>query len=128
MMEVVHHFLVKEDEQNPGKPDLVAVLKKSAVLFDGGFNIGGLIGNGHSFIMRDANGIRPSYYFIHDDFIVGASERAAIRTTFNVGEKVPLVTSPTTSPFEFFTTIPARGIPRSRDLIAKLLRGAPEVF
>lgn len=94
MMEVVHHFLVKEDELNPGKPDLVQVLKKSAVLFDGGFNIGGLIGNGHSFIMRDANGIRPSYYFIHDDFIVAASERAAIRTTFNVGENEVLELMP----------------------------------
>src|SRR4029079_13930840 len=30
--------------------------------------------------------IRPSYYYIHDDFIVTASESAAIRTTFNVGE------------------------------------------
>lgn len=94
MMEVVHHFLVKEDELNPGKPDLVQVLKKAAVLFDGGFNIGGLIGNGHSFIMRDANGIRPSYYYVHDDFVVGASERAAIRTTFNVGENEVLELMP----------------------------------
>lgn len=94
MMEVVHHFLLKEDEVNPGNPDLVQVLKKSAVLFDGGFNIGGLVGNGHSFIMRDANGIRPSYYYIHDDYIVGASERAAIRTTFNVGENEVLELMP----------------------------------
>ncbi len=94
MMEVVHHFLVKEDELNPGNPDLVQVLKKSAVLFDGGYNFGGLVGNGHSFIMRDANGIRPSYYYIHDDFIVGASERAAIRTTFNVGENEVLELMP----------------------------------
>jgi amidophosphoribosyltransferase len=94
MMEVVHHFLVKEDELNPGKPDLVQVLKKAAVLFDGGFNIGGLLGNGHSFIMRDANGIRPSYYYVHEDFVVGASERAAIRTTFNVGENEVLELMP----------------------------------
>lgn len=94
MMEVVHHFLVKEDELNPGHPDLVQVLKKAAVLFDGGYNIGGLVGNGHSFIMRDANGIRPSYYYINDDFIVAASERAAIRTTFNVGENEVLELMP----------------------------------
>ena len=86
MMEVVHYFLVKEDEINNESPDLVNVLKKSAALFDGGYTIGGLIGNGHSFVMRDANGIRPAYYYINDDFIVAASERAAIRTTFNVGE------------------------------------------
>jgi amidophosphoribosyltransferase len=36
--------------------------------------------------MRDAHGIRPAYYYISDDVIVAASERAAIRTTFNVGE------------------------------------------
>ena len=38
------------------------------------------------FVMRDAHGIRPSYYYINDDVIVAASERAAIRTAFNVGE------------------------------------------
>ncbi|MBS1565299.1 MAG: amidophosphoribosyltransferase [Bacteroidetes bacterium] len=86
MMEVVHHFLVKEDEQNPGHLDIVKVLKKASVLFDGGYHIGGLIGNGDSFAMRDAHGIRPSYYYVNDDLIVAASERAAIRTCFNVGE------------------------------------------
>ncbi len=86
MMEVVHHFLVKEDEQHPEKLDIVNVLKKSARLFDGGYHVGGLIGNGDSFVLRDAHGIRPSYYYITDDVIVAASERAAIRTTFNVGE------------------------------------------
>jgi amidophosphoribosyltransferase len=86
MMEVVHHFLVKEDEQHPEKLDIVNVLKKSAKLFDGGYHVGGLIGNGDSFVLRDAHGIRPSYYYITDDVIVAASERAAIRTTFNVGE------------------------------------------
>ena len=87
MMEVVHHFLVKEDELHPERLDIVNVLKKSARLFDGGYHIGGLIGNGDSFVMRDAHGIRPSYYYINDDIIVAASERAAIRTTFNVSEK-----------------------------------------
>jgi amidophosphoribosyltransferase len=86
MMEVIYHFLVKEDEKNREKLDVVSVLKKAAPLFDGGFTIGGLIGSGDSFMLRDANGIRPAYYFANDEFIVGASERAAIRTTFNVGE------------------------------------------
>ncbi|MBX3256325.1 MAG: amidophosphoribosyltransferase [Chitinophagaceae bacterium] len=87
MMEVVHHFLVKEDELHPDRLDIVNVLKKSVKLFDGGFHVGGLIGNGDSFVMRDAHGIRPSYYYVSDDIIVAASERAAIRTTFNVSEK-----------------------------------------
>ncbi|KIC90853.1 amidophosphoribosyltransferase [Flavihumibacter sp. ZG627] len=86
MMEVVHHFLVQEDEQTPGNPDISTVLKKATKLFDGGYHIGGLVGNGDSFVMRDAHGIRPSYYYISDDLIVAASERAAIRTTFNVAE------------------------------------------
>lgn len=86
MLEVVHKFLVQEDERNPGELDIVQLLKRSAKLFDGGYHIGGLIGNGDSFVLRDAHGIRPSYYYINEDVIVAASERAAIRTTFNVGE------------------------------------------
>ncbi len=86
MMEVVHHYLVKEDDANPNNANISNVLKSAAPVFDGGYTIGGLIGNGHSFVMRDAHGIRPAYYYINDEVIVAASERAAIRTTFNVGE------------------------------------------
>ena len=86
MMQVVHHFLVKEDEAAPGKLDIAKVLRKAVPLFDGGFNFCGLVGNGTSFVMRDPHGIRPSYYYISEDVIVAASERAAIRTVFNVGE------------------------------------------
>jgi amidophosphoribosyltransferase len=86
MMEVVHHFLVQEDDKNPNAANIESVLKHATPMFDGGYTIGGLLGNGSSFIMRDAHGIRPAYYYISDDVIVAASERAAIRTTFNVGE------------------------------------------
>jgi amidophosphoribosyltransferase len=86
MMEVLHHFLVKADEAFPGQLDIAKVLKKAVPLFDGGFNFCGLTGDGKAFVMRDAHGIRPSYYYIDDDVIVAASERAAIRTAFNVGE------------------------------------------
>jgi amidophosphoribosyltransferase len=94
MMEVIHHFLVEEEGLHPNAPNLVNVLKKAAPLFDGGFTIGGLIGNGYSFIMRDANGIRPAYYYIDGEVIVAASERASIRTTFNVGENEVLELMP----------------------------------
>ena len=97
MMEVIHHFLVKEEAQNPNAPNIVNVLKQAAPLFDGGFTIGGLIGNGYSFIMRDANGIRPAYYYIDGEVIVAASERASIRTTFNVGENEVLELMPGTA-------------------------------
>ena len=94
MMETIHYFLVKEDETNPNNATIANALKKATTFFDGGFTIGGLIGNGFSFVMRDANGIRPAYYFINDEFIVAASERAAIRTTFNVGENEVLELMP----------------------------------
>ncbi len=94
MMEVIHHFLVEEESLHPNSPNVVNVLKKAAPLFDGGFTIGGLIGNGYSFVMRDANGIRPAYYYIDGEVIVAASERASIRTTFNVGENEVLELMP----------------------------------
>ncbi|HTB52845.1 MAG TPA: hypothetical protein VK718_08730 [Ferruginibacter sp.] len=94
MMEVVHHFLVQADEASPGNLDIAQVLKKAVPLFDGGFNFAGLIGDGTSFVTRDAHGIRPSYYYISDDVIVAASERAAIRTAFNVGENEVLELMP----------------------------------
>jgi len=86
MMEVLHHFLAKADEAYQQQLDIVKVLKKAVPLFDGGFHFSGLVGNGDAFVMRDAHGIRPSYYYINDDVIVAASERAAIRTVFNVAE------------------------------------------
>lgn len=86
MMEVVHHHIVKADEAHPGKMSIPDILRDSFVHFDGGYHVSGLIGNGDSFIIRDAHGIRPSYYYISDEVIVAASERSAIRTSFNVGE------------------------------------------
>jgi len=97
MMEVIHHFLVKSDAENPNKANVVDVLQKAVPLFDGGYTIGGLIGNGHSFVMRDAHGIRPAYYYINDEVIVAASERASIRTAFNVGENEVLELMPGTA-------------------------------
>ena len=86
MMEVIHHFLVNADEESPDNLNLLSILRKAVSLFDGGFTVGGLLGNGDSFVFRDANGIRPAYYYISEDVVVAASERAAIRTVFNVGE------------------------------------------
>lgn len=86
MMEVIYHFLVNEDEEKPEQTNIKTILKKALPLFDGGFHVGGLTGNGTGFVFRDAHGIRPSYYYYNDEVVVAASERAAIRTTFNVGE------------------------------------------
>ncbi len=86
MIELMHTFLCKEDEKSPGQMDIKKVLKKTLPLMDGGFHVGGVTGNGIGFVFRDAHGIRPSYYYINDEVVVAASERAAIRTTFDVGE------------------------------------------
>ena len=86
MMEVIYHFLVNEDEAHPEQTDIKKILKRALPLFDGGFHVGGVTGNGIGFVFRDAHGIRPSYYYYNDEVIVAASERAAIRTAFNVGE------------------------------------------
>ncbi len=86
MIDFVHHFMVKADENSPEELDIASVLRKSVPYFDGGFTFGGLTGNGTGFVTRDAHGIRPCYYYIDDEVIVAASERAAIRTAFNVGE------------------------------------------
>lgn len=86
MIELMHTFLCREDESSPQHMDIKKVLKKTLPLLDGGFHVGGLTGNGIGFVFRDAHGIRPSYYYVNDEVVVAASERAAIRTTFNVGE------------------------------------------
>ena len=86
MIELMHTFLCKEDEASPEHMDIKKVLKKTLPLLDGGFHVAGVTGNGIGFVFRDAHGIRPSYYYINDEVVVAASERAAIRTAFNVGE------------------------------------------
>lgn len=94
MMEVIHHFLVQADEASPENLDVVGMLRKAVSLFDGGFTVGGLIGNGDSFVFRDANGIRPAYYYLNDEVVIAASERSAIRTVFNVDENEVLELMP----------------------------------
>ncbi|MBC9931579.1 class II glutamine amidotransferase [Chitinophaga qingshengii] len=94
MLETVHHFLAKEDEERRNGLDVKNILQQAFSLFDGGYHACGLIGTGDSFVIRDPHGIRPSYYYVNDDVIVAASERAAIRTTFNVGENEVLELMP----------------------------------
>ncbi|UYQ92710.1 amidophosphoribosyltransferase [Chitinophaga horti] len=94
MLEVVHHFLAKEDETRDNGLDVKSILQNAFSMFDGGYHVAGLIGSGDSFVIRDPHGIRPSYYYINDDVIVAASERAAIRTSFNVGENEVLELMP----------------------------------
>lgn len=64
--------------------DIVNILREATKRFDGGYTIGGMIGNGDSFIVRDPNGIRPAFYYANDEIIVAASERPVIQTTFRL--------------------------------------------
>lgn len=84
MIETVHHALREADDKNPTNLDVEGVLKAAARDWDGGFSCAGLIGNGDAFVMRDANGIRPAYFYEDDEIVVAASERPAIQTAFNV--------------------------------------------
>lgn len=64
--------------------DLTKILREATKRFDGGYTIGGLIGNGDAFVLRDPNGIRPAFYYVDDEVIVAASERPVIQTTFRL--------------------------------------------
>lgn len=102
VMERIGHFLDDEVDnivykyKQEGMPGLeiasrvneelstLRVLERAAARFDGGFVIGGLVGHGDAFVMRDPAGIRPAFYYADDEVIVVASERPVIQTAFNV--------------------------------------------
>ena len=60
------------------------ILQKATHKFDGGYAIGGLIGNGDAFVLRDPHGIRPAFYYADDEIVLVASERPVIQTTLRV--------------------------------------------
>lgn len=64
--------------------DIQRILQRSAKNWDGGYAMAGLIGHGDAFVLRDPNGIRPTYFFEDDEVVVVASERPVIQTVFNV--------------------------------------------
>ena len=67
--------------------DVQRLLRRATRKFDGGYVLGGLIGHGDAFLIRDPNGIRPAYWYADDEIVVGASERPAIQSVFNVRYK-----------------------------------------
>ncbi len=87
MIETIHYYLCLADDSNPANLNVEGILKQATTHFDGGFVFSGLIGNGDSFVMRDAHGIRPCYYYQDEEIVVAASERAAIMTAFNVTQQ-----------------------------------------
>lgn len=81
--------------------DLKNIVRKVAEGWDGGFVFGGMLGYGDAFVIRDAKGIRPAFYYMDEEVLVVASERPAIQTVFNV-------------PFEAVRELPAGHIILSR--------------
>ena len=100
VMEKIGHFLDEENQrqfdkykdqyENPELSDVIAqeidlkrVLERSCKDFDGGYAMVGMTGYGASFVARDPAGIRPAYYYVDDEVAVVASEKQAIKTSFN---------------------------------------------
>ena len=67
--------------------DIKTVLKAAAPMWDGGFVICGATGSGDMFALRDANGIRPAFYYKDEEVVVVASERPVLQTVFNIARK-----------------------------------------
>lgn len=64
--------------------EMANVLKTTMHHFDGGYVMCGLTGSGEMFAVRDPWGIRPAFYYQDDEFVVLASERPVIQTTFDL--------------------------------------------
>ena len=60
------------------------VIKSTMADYDGGYVMCGLTGSGEMFSMRDPWGIRPAFWYKNDEFIVLASERPVLQTTFEL--------------------------------------------
>jgi amidophosphoribosyltransferase len=64
--------------------DVNRILQRACRKFDGGFVMAGMMGHGDAFVLRDAAGIRPAFYYQNDEIVVAASERPAIQTALGV--------------------------------------------
>ncbi len=63
--------------------DPAQVISEASREWDGGYTIVGMIGNGDTFALRDPAGIRPCHYYLDDEVLAVASERAPLMTVFS---------------------------------------------
>ncbi|MDC3338114.1 amidophosphoribosyltransferase, partial [Flavobacteriales bacterium] len=102
VLEKIGHFLDEENEElfkkfkQEGKSyqeisdliskelDIQRILERSAVDWDGGYAMAGLVGHGDAFVLRDPSGIRPAFWYEDDEIAVVTSERPVIQTAFNL--------------------------------------------
>jgi amidophosphoribosyltransferase len=64
--------------------NIVRVLQRASVGWDGGYVFAGLVGNGDAFVCRDPSGIRPAFFYMNEEVVAVASERAALANVFDV--------------------------------------------
>jgi len=64
--------------------DLIKIIREASVGWDGGYAIAGAVGNGDAFAFRDPLAIRPFHYFVNDEVIAFASERAPLQSVFDL--------------------------------------------
>lgn len=83
ILQLLAHYLEQELARFGECRSFAKVLRETASKFDGAFTFCGAIGNGTAFALRDANGIRPGYFYFNDEVAVVASERPAIQAAFN---------------------------------------------
>jgi amidophosphoribosyltransferase len=89
--EDIYRFLRKRDvsgeelsRQISEDLNVTRVITRAAQNWDGGYVLGGLIGNGDCFVVRDPSGIRPCCWFQNDEVVAFASERAPLMTVFDL--------------------------------------------
>lgn len=70
------------------KLDVKQILINSALDFDGGYALAGMVGHGDAFVLRDPAGIRPAFWYADEEVVVVASERPAIQTAFGLRTEV----------------------------------------
>ncbi|MDR2890477.1 MAG: amidophosphoribosyltransferase [Alistipes sp.] len=72
------------DPAGKNASDIASVLRKASATWDGGYVITGVLGSGEGFTLRDPWGIRSAHYYVDDEIVMVASERAVIQTVMNL--------------------------------------------
>ena len=73
--------LIAKELERCGIADAISAALANA---DGAWTLCGMTGDGWAFATRDPHGIRPGWYYLDDEVVVAASERAAIQAAFDV--------------------------------------------
>ncbi|MDF1753231.1 MAG: amidophosphoribosyltransferase [Verrucomicrobiales bacterium] len=93
-LDVAHDAIYRRerDKGTPGRDipaiisdeiDMNLIMEECGKIWDGGYTIGGVVGNGDAFVLRDPCGIRPCHYYEDDEVIAFASERVPLMTVFS---------------------------------------------